>query len=372
MRVNRNMTAVFLLFIVSISLAGFLLPQRSFSVRENRYLAQRPKLSWRSLFSGKFMSAYEESVTDQFPGRDSWVLLKMDIERLLNKQESKGIYFGQDGYLLQRYQLNERWLEQNTEYINGFAERTGLPAALLLAPTAIAVYPEKMPAGAPSDDQLVAWQLVKTRLGSQVQFIDVWSALAEHRDEPIYFRTDHHWTMRGAYYAYAALLQQQGKIPVPLSDLQSTIVSSNFYGTHFAKASRRQLEPDQIEVLYPHPAPPVSVHYPAANVTRDSLFVASYLEQVDQYAYFLGGNHGIIQIKTAANNGRSLLVIKDSYAHSLIPLLTAHYESIHVLDLRYFSLSISQYAEAQGCDEALFLFSMTQFSSPANLHKLGG
>jgi hypothetical protein len=85
----------------------------------------------------------------------------------------------------------------------------------------------------------------------------------------------------------------------------------------------------------------------------------------------LGGNHGIIQIKTAVNNGRSLLVIKDSYAHSLIPLLTAHYENIHVLDLRYFSLSVSQYAEEHGCDEALFLFSLTQFGSPANLHKLG-
>lgn len=371
MRVNRNITAVFLLFIVTLSLAGPLLPQRSFSQRENRYLAQRPSPSWQTLFSGKFMSAYEESVTDQFPGRDNWVLLKMDIERLLNKQESNGIYFGSDGYLLERYQLNEHWLKQNADYVQSFAERTGLSTALLIAPTAIAIYPERLPPGAPNDDQLVAWQLVKSRLGSQVEFIDVWPALAKHKDEPIYFRTDHHWTMRGAYYAYATLLEQQGRVPVPLSKLQSTIVSNNFYGTHYAKASRRQLQPDQIEVLHPQPSPSVTVHYPANNVTRNSLFDESYLEQVDQYAYFLGGNHGIIQIKTDVNNGRSLLVIKDSYAHSLIPLLTAHYENIHVLDLRYFSLSVSQYAQEHGCDEVLFLFSLTQFGSPANLHKLG-
>lgn len=370
MRVNRNQTAVFLLFIFSLSLGSLLSPQRAFSPRENRYLAQRPELSLKGLLNGKFMSNYEQSVTDQFPGRDAWVLLKMDLERLLNKQESKGIYFGKDNYLLERYQMDKKWLSQNANYINSFAERTGLPTALLLAPTAIAVYPDKLPAGAPSDDQLAAWQLVQAGLSSAVSAVDVWPLLLEHKDESIYFRTDHHWTMRGAYHAYAALMQQQVKTPVPLSDLQSTIVSNDFFGTHHAKASLRHLGPDQIEVLQPQPAPAVTVHYPADKITRTSLFDSTYLEQVDQYSYFLGGNHGLVQIKTAANNGRSLLIVKDSYAHSFIPFLTAHYEYIHVLDLRYFSLSPSQYAEEQGCDEALFLFSITQFSSPANLHKL--
>ncbi len=370
MRVNRNLTAVFLLFIVSLSLSGLLSLPRLFSPRENRYLTQRPRLTLRSLLNGKFMSEYEQFVTDQFPGRDSWVLLKMDVEQLLNKQESNGIYFAQDGYLLERYEHDERWLGQNADYISSFAERTGLPTAVLLAPTAIAIYPEKLPAGAPNDEQRAAWQLVQAKLGSQVQAIDVWSSLVGHKDEPIYFRTDHHWTMRGAYYAYAALLQQQGKRPVPLGDFQSTIVSGNFLGTHFAKASRRHLRPDQIEVLHPLPAPPVTVHYPAEHIRRDSLFDSTYLEQVDQYAYFLGGNHGVTQIKTATSNGRSLLVVKDSYAHCFLPFLAAHYENIHVLDLRYYSLSVSQYAQEHGCDEALFLFSVTQFSSPANLHRL--
>ncbi len=370
MRVNRNQTAIFLLLIFGLSLGSLLTPQRVFSPRENRYLTQRPELSLQGLLSGKFMSDYEQSVTDQFPGRDAWVLLKMDLERLLHKQESKGIYFGKDDYLLERYQMDKKWLSQNANYINSFAERTGLPTALLLAPTAIAIYPEKLPAGAPSDDQLAAWQLVQSGLSDAVNIVGVWPLLLAHKNESIYFRTDHHWTMRGAYYAYAALMQQQAKTPVPLSDLQSTIVSNNFFGTHYAKASLRHLQPDQIEVLQPQPAPVVTVHYPADNVTRDSLFDNAYLEQVDQYAYFLGGNHGLVQIHTAADNGRSLLVVKDSYAHAFIPFLTAHYEYIHVLDLRYFSLSPSQYAAEQGCDEALFLFSMTQFSSSANLHKL--
>ncbi|NLW16687.1 MAG: hypothetical protein GX033_03420 [Firmicutes bacterium] len=370
MKVNRNLTVVFLLFIVGLSLISLFSPPRLFSPRENRYLAQRPRLTLNNILTGKFMAAYEQFVTDQFPGRDSWVLLKMDVEWLLNKQESSGIYFAQDGYLLERYELDERWLRQNADYISGFAQRTGLPTTLLLAPTAIAIYPEKLPPGAPTDEQQLAWQLVRERLGSGVELIDVWDSLHGHKQEPIYFRTDHHWTMRGAYYAYQALLLQQGKQPLPLSSLKSTIVSSNFYGTHYAKASWRRLQPDEIEVLHPWPAPAVSVYYPAEDLRRDSLFVSAYLDQVDQYAYFLGGNHGIMQIKTAANNGRSLLVVKDSYAHCFLPFLTAHYEHIHVLDLRYFSLSVSQYAQEHGCDEALFLFSISQFSQPASLHKL--
>jgi hypothetical protein len=316
------------------------------------------------------MSEYEQFVTDQFPGRDSWVLLKMDVEQLLNKQESNGIYFAQDGYLLERYEHDERWLGQNADYISSFAERTGLPTAVLLAPTAIAIYPEKLPAGAPSRNQLAAWQLVQARLAPSVSAIDVWPTLLEHKGEYIYFRTDHHWTMRGAYYAYAALMQQQGLTPMPLGNLQSTIVSNDFFGTHYAKASLRSLEPDQIEVLQELPAPAVKVHYPAEPVTRDSLFDRAYLEQAGQYSYFLGGNHGVVEIKTGIDNGRSLLLVKDSYAHCLIPFLTAHYEHIHILDLRYYSLSPSQYARDQACDEVLFLFSLAQFSSPANLHKL--
>lgn len=370
MRINRNLTAVFLLFIAAFSLANLFSPPRLFSPRENRYLTQRPRFTVKNVLSGKYMADYEQFITDQFPGRDNWVLLKMDVERLLNKQEKNGIYFGRDGYLLERYELNERWLQQNADYINSFAHESGLPTALLLAPTAIAIYPEKLPPGAPNDEQLAAWQLVLEGLGPEVQLIDVWAPLLEHKEEPIYFRTDHHWTMRGAYYAYAALLRQQDKDPVPLNDLNSNIVSRNFFGTHYAKAGWRQLQPDQIEVLQPASVPAVTVHYPAENMTRDTLFVDTYLEQVDQYAYFLGGNHGIVQIKTAVNNGRSLLVVKDSYAHCFLPFLTAHYENIHVLDLRYFSLSVRQYAREYGCDEALFLFSVSQFSSPAHLHKL--
>lgn len=370
MRVSRNLTTAFLLFVVGLSLINLCLPPRLFSPRENRYLQQPPRLTLKNVLSGKFMADYEKFITDQFPGRDSWVLLKMDVERLLNKQEKNGIYLGQDGYLLERYELNERWLRQNLQYVNGFAANTGLPTALLLVPTATAIYPEKLPPGAPSDEQRVAWQLVRESLEPRVQLIDVWSSLLSHKEEPIYFRTDHHWTMRGAYYAYAALLQQLGREPVALSDLQSDIVSRSFFGTHYAKASWRQLQPDWIEVLRPPSSGAVTVYYPAENVRRDTLFVDTYLEQVDQYSYFLGGNHGVVQIKTDINNGRNLLVIKDSYAHCFLPFLAAHYESIHVLDLRYFSPSVRQYAEENGCEEVLFLFSINQFGSPADLHRL--
>lgn len=108
MRTNRNQTLVFLIMIATLALTGMILPQRDFSARENRYLAKRPPLTLSGIGSGKFMAAYEDYTIDQFPGRDTWVLFKMDVERLLNKRESRHIYFGSEGQLLERYFLDEK------------------------------------------------------------------------------------------------------------------------------------------------------------------------------------------------------------------------------------------------------------------------
>lgn len=371
MKINKNLTRVFLFFIFAFAVGSFLLPDGDFSPRENRYLAQWPTFAAADILSGKFMSRVDAYITDQFPLRDAWILLRADVERLLHKQEHKGLYFARDGFLLEYFRADPHWLLRNTGYVNAFAERLGLPTALMLVPTSTAIYPEKMPRGAKSDDQALAWQLVKDNLADPVQAIEIYETLKEHKEQDIYFRTDHHWTMRGAYWAYRAWSRAQEEPALPLSLLQSRIVSQDFFGTYYAKVARRGQRADRIEVLEPLPAPAIEAFYPSSQEVRESFYDASYLEKVDKYAYFLGGNHGLIRIETEAKNDRSLLLIKDSYAHCFVPFLAEHYGRIHVVDLRYYSLSVKEYAELNNCDEVLLLFSLAQFAMPAQLHKLG-
>lgn len=371
MKGNKQLAAFFLLFSFGITSISAALPDRGFSQRENRFLAAFPAYGLRRVISGEFMTDFEQYIDDQFPVRDAWVLLKADLERLLGKRENNGIYFGADGYLLPRYQADAAWLVRNTSYVNEFARRIGLPVSLLLAPTASAIYPEKLPRHAPTDDQQAAWREVLTALDREITTADLLAALGEQRDEEIYFRTDHHWTMRGAYYAYAAWMRSKGEEPLPLSAFQSELISDSFWGTHYSKANLRQLTPDRIELLNPVQSVPVTVEYPGEGMARDSLFAPEYLAGRDQYAYFLGGNYPLVQVKTGIGNGKRILLIKDSYAHVLVSFLAAHYQEIHLIDLRYYASSVQSYAADQQLDEVLFLFNLQQFSANTGLAKLG-
>jgi len=371
MKGNKHLAAFFLLFTFGITSFSAVLPDRGFSLRENRFLAAFPAYRLRRVISGEFMTDFEQYVDDQFPVRDAWVFLKADLERLLGKRENNGIYFGVDGYLLPRYQADTVWLARNASYVNEFARRNGLPVSLLLAPTASAIYPEKLPPYAPTDDQQAAWREVLAALDREIATADLLAALGEQRDEAIYFRTDHHWTMRGAYYAYAAWMRSKGEEPLPLSAFQSELISEDFWGTHYSKANLRQIAPDQIELLNPIQSVPVTVDYPGEGKARDSLYAPEHLTGRDQYAYFLGGNYPLVQIRTGIGNGRRILLIKDSYAHVLVPFLAAHYQEIHLIDLRYYASGVQGYVVDHQLNEVLFLFNLQQFATNTGLAKLG-
>ncbi len=370
MHSNRTMALLFLCLIFGVAVSAVFIPDRAFSQRENRYLAQMPSLTWSSLLSGQFMQRFEQFIDDQFPGRDHWAFFKTDLERLWGKQENNGVYFGQDGFLLARYRSNPGWLTRNTAFVNEFARRIVIPVSILLSPTATAIYPEKLPDYAPSGNQSADWQLVVDHLGPEVHSVDLIAALKAEKDESIYFRTDHHWTMRGAYYAYAAWMRSKEESPLSLQELEYEIISREFWGTHYSKANLRRAQADQIELLRPQAKPVVSVRYPGEGQNVDSLYRPEFLDGRDQYAYFLGGNYPLVQIETDSASDRSILLIKDSYAHNFVPFLPAHYREIHLIDLRYYAASAEQYVKEHGIEEVLFLYSLQQFGDNAGLARL--
>lgn len=370
---DRRVSAVFIIAICGVCLLSAVTPDAPFSLRENRYLQGKPRLTLHGLLSGRFMADLEEYLIDQFPGRDSWVFLKSGLDLLMGRRENKGVYLSED-WLLPRCRLDLNLLERNAHYVRGFLKGTGLPGHLVLVPSATAVYPERLPPGAPSDDErdaLEAARKVFDGEGCSVRVVDFWGDLEAAKDEAIYFRTDHHWTMRGAYCAYSRWMQCRGEAPVPVDEFDRCIVSTDFLGTHYSKANPLSITPDYIEVFYPPGAGDVQVSLPQSLGKQGSLFDSTYLEGRDQYGYFLGGSHPVATIETGANDGGSLLVIKDSYAHAFVPFLVPHFKSIHVLDLRYYGGSPQDYARQGAFDEVLFLFGTSSFCSNSNFHRLG-
>lgn len=355
-----------------ITLSGVLLltPDRAFSEEENRYLASFPKISWNSIRSGEFGKALELYVADQFPLREYWVTMKAWTEMALHKKENNDVYAGKDGFLLQKLPPSTIPLEEQMAYVRQFGERLAVPLYFMLAPNSAEILAEKLPRFAPIPDQRQYLEQAKLLLGEAGRPISIYNTLIQHKDEDIYYRTDHHWTTLGAYYAYRQLMQAMGTIPLELTDFEIKRVSDSFFGTLFSKSNFRHVAPDLIELWIPQNELTHQVTYVDDGRVSNTLYDWDQLDKRDQYALFLGGNHALTIVETAEAPEKTLLVIKDSYAHSLIPFLTPHYQEIHVADLRYLNISVEEYAEQISADEVLILYNIASFQSDENVVKL--
>ncbi len=358
-------------FLTTFLLLFAVIPDRDFSEAENRVLQKKPLFTWENLFSGKYSHAAEKYFADQFPGRDSWVGIKSATELLLQKKDNNGVYIGRGGYLLQKAEKTDKaLLEGNIAAVNSFADSIPANIYLLLVPPAAQILEEKLPPFASAGLQRQLQKDVMEKLSPRIRLIEPGGALAAHREEYIYYKTDHHWTSLGAYYAYREAGPALGYTALGLDDFTTERVSDNFYGTLHAKSGHRFLGPDSIQLFLPKKELPCWVEYEPEKRTASSLYEKEYLQKKDKYAVFLGGNHPLVRITAPNETGRKLLIIKDSYANALAPFLANHYDEIHLIDLRHFNADLGPYIEQHGFKEILLIYSSSSFAEEPSLRKI--
>ena len=371
-RFNRMLTITLLIFLAVFSLLPAFWPDRSFSEAENRMLQQKPRLTWDNLISGKFSIAAEKYLDDQFVFRDLWVSVKSAAELVLQKKDNNGVYFGKDGYLLQKpAALNEELLAENIVCVNRFAESIPARVYFLPAPSSVQILHDRLPRFAEPRQKLEQLYLIREQLAPDIHFIDTAAALAAHKEEYIYYKTDHHWTSRGAYYAYREAGRVMGFRPLELNDFLIEQACDDFYGTLYAKSGHRFVQPDAIELFEPKKKLSYRVKYVQEKRTAGSFYAIEHLQKKDKYAVFLDGNHPLIRITAQNDTRRKLLVVKDSYANTLVPFLANHYEEIHMIDLRHYNAPLAPYIEQYGLSEILFLYNSLSFGEDPSLRKLG-
>lgn len=370
-------TIVFCVLLFGLTFLDMLTPTKTFSETENRLLAQKPEFSGEALFAGTYTADYESYVTDQYVARDRWIRLKTDVERLLQKKESNGVYFAKNGYLMEHFyttDVDEELLAKNEErlltFVARYVEQLGSESVkFLLVPSASELLTEKLPkyaTGFPQKEVLIRLlQAAEANTG-----IDGYEALKNHSEDYIYYKTDHHWTTLGAYYAYEAWANACGLTPIPQSAYSVTRVSDNFYGTLYAKVNASGIDPDEIFCYLDETK--CSVVYNMGERTTNTLYEYEALHTKDQYTFFLDGNHALVEItnESGGRAGRHLLVLKDSFAHCMIPFLVPHFEKISVVDFRYFNLPISEWIEAQEVTDILVLYNVMKFAADKNLYQL--
>lgn len=386
---NRIMIITFIGIVLFFTVWDLVVPDRYFSENENRILAQKPELSASHFLSGGYAGAYEDYVTDQFAGRDKWIQLKTGTEKALGEVLINGIYLGSNDTLF-RQQLSKAaggtgGLEENAgkklaklkEDVNQFEEicKDG-KVKVMLVPSSAAVWQEKLPpytAGQQFSEERFLEQgraifsEEKEAGADDNTWIDVLSTLYSHKDESIYYRTDHHWTTLGAYYGYTAWAQSMGTEPMPIGAFEQERVSDSFQGTLQSRLNLPQ-KPDTIELFLPKEKKNYHMVYDMGDKTSDSLYEKKHLDTKNQYGVFLDDNHGLIEIRTSvkasvgtSETGGSIAVIKDSYANCFVPFLTEHYEKVFVMDKRYYRGKIETFLEENSIEDVLFLYQITGF-----------
>lgn len=366
----KYMGILFPVLLLIIFLVSVLLPDRSFSEKENRVLSSSPRMSLSSLASGQFSKKYETYVNDQFPLRDMWMGLKASTDRILGKTESNGVYLGKDGYLIEDFvpPLPEN-LERTTNAMTAFAKNhPDLKHYALIAPNSVNILRELLPAAAPvSDQNLYLDELNVTLEQGSITPIDVRESLTSHKEHQLYYRTDHHWTTQAAYFAYLTAAEEMNLNSGAYS-YDKVPVTGSFQGTLSAKSGFRSGKKEEISVFLPTDDTLSSVvNYADQQKKTASFYATEQLKGRDKYAMFFNGNHPVVKITTPVEENRTLLVLKDSYANCLVPFLTPHYRTIVMVDPRYYFDDLEKLIQVENIQEVLYLYNANTFFSDTSL-----
>ena len=358
----------FIVFIYGLTISNFFVADKEFSEMENRNLAQCPQLSLAAIGTGQYMEDFETYFTDQFAARDVFVNIKSLSEKVMGKKINNGIYFAEEGYLIEQLtDVNDVLLDRNVEAIRTFVDSTEAKVAFAMIPGSIEINRDKLFKALPDLNQKsIIDEIYRSMEDRGIPCVDVYSYLQQHSDEDIFYRTDHHWTSLGAYYGYRAYADTIGFTPVELDSYEEVVQSKDFLGTLYSKAGAFWIEPDSI-VTYVEDNTITVDKIEGETIQQGQLYDKSKLSGKDKYSMFLGGNQPLAIIRNGKDDQPKLLVIRDSYSDSMAPFLTEHFSEIHMWDFRYNKESVSDYIEDNAIEHVLICYSLDNFQEDTNI-----
>ena len=366
---NSDISICILCFFVSFLFLILLIfmSHKDFSERENRALQQFPKPNLESLADGSFFSLLSDFSADQFPARSFFCSISSLSELAIARNECNNVIVANDGYLIARSQnQNNNILSKNLNAIYSFLEENrDTPSFLLVAPRGIDVVSRNLPIFFSKDFGKAEYNMLNETI-AQDKLISARDKLEKLSEEgqKIWYKTDHHWTTKGAYEAYLLICESLGENAYPLEYFNIETATDSFLGTCFSRSGLPEItcSTDTVELFRYFDDENIKVTHKSTKKTVYGFYDFSALTKKDKYQIFLGGNHEILEIRDTKKNKPQLLLIKDSFANSLIPFLALHYD-IDVVDLRYYNLSLNALTENKKFDKILLVYGIDTLSS---------
>ncbi len=378
-RLSDFISAAGLLFIIyGFAFFHLLLPDNSFSEDENRALQTLPAFSFDSLTDGSLTAEISSYCADQMPFRNLFVGTKAIAETVLYKNENNGVLLGLDGYIIAKEEYpGYAAADANISELMTFCTSIGdKPMKVAVAGRSQDILFSKMPPLYPAAEISGRAVTYVAEAMSSLDTVDIITPLRSlaHQGEYVYYRTDHHWTTLGAYYAYAQIMNSLGMEPFTLDHFNRETVSNSFFGTTWSSAGMKWINPDSMEFFRFDGDTDFVCEIIDTNTSFSGFYDRSYLEKKDKYSAFIGGNNArVLVTATSDSNREKLLLIKDSFAHSVAPFLAAHFD-LDIIDLRYYKpllMSNPSVKElADNSDRVLVLLNLDSIYTQNNLAAL--
>ena len=294
--------------------------------------------------------------------------------------QSGGVYVvGNAGYEMYNYvgSLAEKY--QST--VNAVADSlSGVSQVYAMAiPLSSGItLPDELFSDIPGSDQAQAEKDILAGMGQNVKTIPLHDVMMSHRTEYIYFRTDHHWTALGAYYAYVQFCTAKGITPHNLSDYEVSQFPG-FLGSFYndgGKPDAMKNDPDTVNAYHPVSATASMKYGDNENSTLTGgqvIFDESTASASLKYGTFIMGDNPFTVIENPeVSNGESCIVVKESFGNAFVPFLVDHYQTVYVVDYRYYSGSVTQLARDKGVKDVLFVNNLSAIRGSYQMGKLAG
>lgn len=366
-------TFVFLAFIFVMAI-WFVFSQKSdYSSSEKRILQKFPDTSFENISSGKFGTEFEGYFADHFPARNMWVGFSAYQQLYMGNNGADGVYFCSDNYLINKPVSTNNMLSKNVDAITKFAKSIDVPTTVMFAPSTGYVAENVLPKlhDKYNDDAYFS-ETQKTLSQNDVAFVDLRSTFKNEysKGTQLYYKTDHHWTTAGAYTAYVQLCKSLGIKSAEKSSFNIESYS-NFYGTTYSTSGFWNVPPDKIQV-WNNPKNTDKNIQVAITEGKDikkykSMYFYNHLKEDDKYPVFLDGNHAVTEITNKNAAGGTIVLIKDSFSHSLAPFLAENYSKVVLVDLRYYKLSVSDIVKKEKAQQVVVLYGIDNIATDTDI-----
>ncbi len=372
MKLTKYIVSVFLcITLLSGLFLFFVSEKKEFSENENRMLEKLPEFSFDSLESGKYLLKLEDYMKDHLPARDTLMKIKTKAQIISGFKKINGVYIG-DGRLIQKVEMPDSaiFIESTNNLFSKIDE--DITTTVILVPTAAEIYKEALPGFSLCIDEKQVIDGILSKICCDIK-PDLITAFNNAKDGGnLFYKSDHHWTTYGGITAYKLFLELRGK---DTSDkaFDITTVSDSFKGTLYSKV----LDDSLNDTIERYDVAGTNFKCKSGNSPDDlkesDYFAPEYLNKKDKYAYFGNENQPLIVLENDnCDNDDEIVIVKDSFANCIAPLLTSDYRKVHIIDTRYMKKpKVSEYINCSpNVSDVLVLYGLDSLNSNSGISRI--